>query len=120
MAFKVPPLPASSCSGWVSDMAQGWSIRGTCYKDGSGLTQAVVSQYPQQQGNDVMYLKAAPTWAAPNLAYTVWSGTNVTSDAITLSLPVCDTADVPADPLFSVVMFAACSVMFGLGFIGTR
>jgi len=102
-------------------MAVGKLLHGVCYTSDEAVAAAIASQYPQQQGVDVMYLKAPPTWdAAGVFTYAVWSGTNQTQDQISITAPVCDTNSVPSDPLFTVVMFAACAVMFGLGFIGTR
>jgi hypothetical protein len=101
-------------------MSAGYLLRGTCYKTPADVAAAISAQYPQQQGADVFYLKNAPAYSGGAFSYTVWSGTTQTTDSVSITPPSCDTNNVPSDPLFSVVMFAACAVMFGLGFIGTR
>jgi hypothetical protein len=103
-------------------MSAGYLLRGTCYPSINEAAAAWVAQYPQIQGNQVWNVKSPPVVGASSFNYVLADTKAGASNDITGTITplVCDTANVPADPLFSVVIFAACAVMFGLGFIGTR
>lgn len=103
-------------------MSAGYLLRGTCYGSVSDAAAAWVAQYPQIQNDQVWNVKQAPTIGASSFAYVLADTKNGAGNDIigTITPLTCDTANVPADPLFTVAIFCACALMFGLGFIGTR
>lgn len=103
-------------------MSAGYLLRGTCYPSVSEAAQAWMAQYPQIQGDQVWMVKSNPVVGATSFAYVLADTKAGASNDIsgTITPLSCDTNVVPADPLFTVVIFAACALMFGLGFIGTR
>lgn len=101
-------------------MATGFLVRGVCYETPEKAIAGFMSLFPQMEGGDLWNLYGLPTYGNTQIMYALQNARTGTFNYGQVMLNPCDTSAVPADPLFTVVMFAACAIMFGLGFIGTR
>ena len=102
----------------------GYSLNGSCFKDAPEALRGWNNQFPMADAGVVVQLNSSSATAGGLLSYAT-TATDLTSNSTktnagTVQMRVCDYNDVTLGQDYGFSVFIGCSLMFALGFIGTR
>lgn len=102
----------------------GFSLNGSCYQDSPAALLAWKNQFPTADAGVIVQLNSSSATAGGLLSYAT-TATDLTSNASktnagTVQMRACDYNDVTLGQDYGFSVFIGCSLMFALGFIGTR
>ena len=102
----------------------GYSLNGSCFKDAPAALLGWNNQFPMADAGVVVQLNSSSATAGGLLSYATTAtdliANSSKTNAGTVQMRVCDYNDVTLGQDYGFSVFIGCSLMFALGFIGTR
>lgn len=102
----------------------GWSLNGSCRKDAAEVVAQFTNLYPQVESSALAELISVSVSPSGQLSYSVrvddLTSNTTRNNSATVQLPSCDYSDITLGADYGFSVFIGCSLMFALGFIGTR